>query len=216
MRKTMHDPRYARRIWDRFRARRPLGCDAPPMQIPAAMVQDAERIKDELAEVFLQGSQVVDGPADPPDQPQDQGDPIMIRLNAGVSRKVGQPNYGSRGASVNVELELESTAAQDPQLLHDRIRRLFALARDAVNEELGTNGQANEEHPRARQNGPNGGSGSRPATEAQIRAIKAICTKLGRDPEQEAHSRFGRDLTGLRLREASSLIDELKAQTNGQ
>ena len=32
----------------------------------------------------------------------------MIKLNAGFSRKVGEPNYGSRGASVNVELELEN------------------------------------------------------------------------------------------------------------
>ncbi len=36
----------------------------------------------------------------------------MIKLNAGFSRKVGEPNYGSRGASVNVELELESDIHQ--------------------------------------------------------------------------------------------------------
>lgn len=28
----------------------------------------------------------------------------MIRLNAGFSRKVGEPNFSSRGASVNLEL----------------------------------------------------------------------------------------------------------------
>ena len=31
----------------------------------------------------------------------------MIKLNCGFSRKVGEANYGSRGASVNLELEIE-------------------------------------------------------------------------------------------------------------
>ncbi len=60
----------------------------------------------------------------------------MIKLNAGFSRKVGEPNYGSRGASVNVDLELESALMQDPEKLHEKIRALFAIARKAVDEEL--------------------------------------------------------------------------------
>ncbi len=39
----------------------------------------------------------------------------MLKLNAGFSRKVDEPNYGSRGASVNVELELESGLVGDPR-----------------------------------------------------------------------------------------------------
>ena len=31
----------------------------------------------------------------------------MPDLNSGLGRKVGEPNCGSRGASVNVELEVE-------------------------------------------------------------------------------------------------------------
>ena len=61
----------------------------------------------------------------------------MIKLNCGVSREVGEPNHGSCGASVNVELELESSAIQDAELLHEKIRRLFALAKASVDEELG-------------------------------------------------------------------------------
>ena len=61
----------------------------------------------------------------------------MIKLNAGVSRKVGEPNYGSRGASVNVELELESSVVNDTEALYEKIRRLFALAKKSVDDELG-------------------------------------------------------------------------------
>ena len=56
----------------------------------------------------------------------------MLKLNIGVSQKVGQPNYGSRGASAHLELELESELVAQPAQLQERIRHLFALARDAV------------------------------------------------------------------------------------
>jgi cobalt-zinc-cadmium efflux system outer membrane protein len=55
----------------------------------------------------------------------------MLKLNAGFSRKVGEPSYGSRGASVNVELELESHLIGDPAALLGRINSLFSLARQA-------------------------------------------------------------------------------------
>lgn len=60
----------------------------------------------------------------------------MIKLNAGFSRKVGEANFGSRGASVNLELELESSAASNPGRMREKIRAMFALARKAVDEEL--------------------------------------------------------------------------------
>ena len=34
---------------------------------------------------------------------------MPMKLNVGVSRKVGLPNYGSVGASCNLELELDAT-----------------------------------------------------------------------------------------------------------
>ena len=65
----------------------------------------------------------------------------MIKLNAGFSRKVGEANYSSRGASVNLELELESSLVAEPDKMHEKIRALFTLARKAVDEEL-KNGHA--------------------------------------------------------------------------
>jgi len=149
----------------------------------------------------------------------------MLKLNAGFSRKVGEPNYGSRGASVNVELEVESNLVSDPDGLMGRIRSLFALAKRAVDAEL-QNGQAdttkNQDAGPAcrapRNNRPVDGETIRYATTSQVRAIRAICSRQGVDPQQLANDRFRvNDLEELTLREASSLIDELKAaSTNGR
>jgi hypothetical protein len=60
----------------------------------------------------------------------------MLKLNAGFSRKVGEPDFGSRGASVNVELELDSNLIRDSEAFCAQIRNLFDLARQSVDEEL--------------------------------------------------------------------------------
>jgi len=158
----------------------------------------------------------------------------MIKLNCGINRKIGEPGYGSRGASVNVELELESSAAQDVQLLHDKIRRLFSLAKSAVDEELGVNGKPGSQTPAAAQppappsrNGSsprpatngnaNGSQPPRPATEAQMRAVRGMCAKLGLDPQAEVGARFNHSLDEITLPEASTFIDDLKKRVgNGQ
>ena len=131
----------------------------------------------------------------------------MIKLNAGVSRKVGEPNYGSRGASVNVELELESAVVNDTEALYEKIRRLFALAKHSVDEELGisTSDPGNGGGPSSTSNGD-----PRPATDKQKYAIAAICSENGFDEDQEAMGLFGRPVSQLTLPEASQLIDHLK------
>ena len=141
----------------------------------------------------------------------------MIKLNAGVSRKVGEPNYGSRGASVNVELELESAVVNDTEALHEKIRTLFALAKRSVDEELGVSTSSGAPgQPTA--NGTNGGqngTASRPATDGQKRAVWALCNKLGLDQDEEARATFDRPVSQLMLPEASQLIDRLKVLADG-
>jgi hypothetical protein len=46
----------------------------------------------------------------------------MLKINVGFNRKVGEANYGSRGASVNLELDLDSVLIGEPERLKDRIR----------------------------------------------------------------------------------------------
>jgi hypothetical protein len=59
----------------------------------------------------------------------------MLKLNVGLSKKVGEDNSGSRGASVHVEIELDTSLASQPDRMRERIRELFGVARCAVDED---------------------------------------------------------------------------------
>ena len=64
----------------------------------------------------------------------------MLKLNIGFNRKVGEANYGSRGASVNLEIEVESGLVREPDKLQAKIDYLFNLAKTSVDAQLGDNG----------------------------------------------------------------------------
>jgi hypothetical protein len=60
-----------------------------------------------------------------------------MKLNVGVSRKVGLPDYGSVGASCNVEVELDSSLLKgDVEAFHAQVRDAYGAARQAVQDEL--------------------------------------------------------------------------------
>ncbi len=123
----------------------------------------------------------------------------MLKLNCGFTKKVGEANYGSRGASVALELELESELIGDPDKLKARIRQLFLLAKTSVDEELnGLTLPASDQHngnshaPCGNGNGHgNGHSTHRLATASQARAIRAIAGRQRFDLEQLLGNRFG-------------------------
>jgi hypothetical protein len=157
----------------------------------------------------------------------------MLKLNVGLNRKVGEANYSSRGASVNLELELDSGLIDDPAKLKERIRQLYGLVRTALAEEL--NGGNGNGHPASsgdaksagKQTGNGNGhsaapatgqrnGGQRQATQSQVRAIHAIArsrqvdlTHLLQDRYQAARPE------DLSIKLASQLIDELKS-SDGQ
>ncbi len=145
---------------------------------------------------------------------------MPMKLNVGLSRKVGEPNYGSRGASVNLELEIDSTLAAEPDRLQERIRELFGLARASIDEELQsattqpasdaqrTNGRAADNTRQPHASGRNGATRSTttgyrsngnsrqpannppPATASQVRALHAITNRLGLNLEDVVQERF--------------------------
>lgn len=141
---------------------------------------------------------------------------MPAKLNVGLSRKVGEPNYSSRGASINLEVELDSATLTDAQLLQDRVRSLYAMARQSVEEELvptEPNGHLVEP---ARTNG-NGSARHQEvssATQNQVRAIFAIARRKRLDPAHLAREWFNVERPeDLSIREASSMIDQLNNGT---
>ena len=70
----------------------------------------------------------------------------MLTLNVGFSRKVGEANYGSRGASLQLELELDSQLIQQPDELQDQIRSLYAENRLQVREVRSSEAVGPESH----------------------------------------------------------------------
>jgi hypothetical protein len=153
----------------------------------------------------------------------------MLKLNVGFTKKVGEANYGSRGATVNLELELDSSLVGDPERLRDRIKQLFVMAKASVDEELAgakstgscANGRDGDDNNHSQVNG-NGHApgrrrdGTRPATASQVRALGAIAERQGIELGDKLHARFGvRNPAELTITEASGLIDELKDATRG-
>ncbi len=84
---------------------------------------------------------------------------MPMKLNVGLSRKVGEPNYGSRGAIVNVGTKVDATLINEPQRLQERIREMFRLAQEAVDEELSTGSEtASTKQPPTNGNGSANGN----------------------------------------------------------
>ena len=157
---------------------------------------------------------------------------MPMTLNIGLSRKVGEANYGSRGASVHFAVEVEASLLREPNELREKIKYLFSQAKEAVEEELSCGPQeANGKNANGHANNGNGSTGSnghtsngngqnsrngRGATSAQVRAIHAIASR----ERVDLTARLGEDFgvshpEDLSISDASTLIDGLKSNGTG-
>jgi hypothetical protein len=140
---------------------------------------------------------------------------MPMNLNVGLSRKVGEANYGSRGATVNVEIELDAALIKKTERLKEKIRQLFALVRTSLSEELDrghrSDASVNGTSKQGKDGAPQPAERQRPATQFQIKALMAIAKNKDLSLDDIVKDRFHADKPeALSLRQASQLIDELK------
>ena len=149
---------------------------------------------------------------------------MAAKISVGLQKKLGLPGYSSIGASCHVEFEVE-TSLMESNLdgFHQKVHSVYSACQQAINEQLA----------RYQSKSPNFNDPSRPqlnvqinpnaqqvrqessrATRNQFRSIFAIARNQGLDPLQLVRKRFNLDQPeDLTIREASSLIDELKHGT---
>jgi hypothetical protein len=144
---------------------------------------------------------------------------MAVTVNVGFSRKVGEPNYGSRGASVQLEVELDQAAIEHGEQLQAEIEKMFQRARDAVERELQRKPSPSSEGEAVLEGGCDSIKSEhhttrvpRLATPYQIRAIQTIAENRGIDLNGLLETDFGtKTAEELTIVAASRLIDRLKS-----
>ena len=109
----------------------------------------------------------------------------MIKLSANVSKKVPLPDVEFSSQSYSAGMEIEVAERSGKEELEQKIRSLYALLEEAINEQI--KGAAQNTKPQrnplsaSRKDNSNSAAGNngRRATKAQVRAIYAIGRENG-------------------------------------
>ena len=159
----------------------------------------------------------------------------MLKLHAGVSKKVGLPGFSSASASCTIEAELDSSLLQDHEGFQIVVQRAYQSCEKAVQDQIArltSDDQHDASQPQPQEivevrtapaitgasvnrlsspqftNQPS----PRPATASQVKAIRAIAARRKIDLVGLLREKFGLTTADeLGIRQASALIDELKS-----
>jgi hypothetical protein len=146
---------------------------------------------------------------------------MAMKINVGLQKKVGQPNYGSLGASCQIEFEMDSTLLEsNMDGFHDRVNGAFLACRQAVNLQLrqqeseraaaSTTSMQKQLPERQCDHNPEP-QRSGTVTPNQLKAIYGMARRQRIELQKLVHERFDRYVPeDLTIREASDLLDELK------
>ena len=158
---------------------------------------------------------------------------MPMKTTVGLCQKLGQPDYGSLGASCHVEFELDQALPQqDLEAFHQQVRDAFDACRRAVAEELtrptrspatsthGTPAPATDgnrhSHPPVNRDAHQIPPSASDKQLAYLRRLAHQIPELGLPRLNEvAQCVCGETVSALSTTEASRLIDTLKAVKAG-
>ena len=159
---------------------------------------------------------------------------MTIKINVGVNKKIGLPDYGSAGSHCNIEIEADNSILDNPDQFLQRVQDACELARQSVDEELahhrpGTstaNTRAEPQQQRQEYRNDNSRSDNNSGDNRYIASpkqqqfiaslLKGIKGLDWRMLDKYCTSKFGKNTSQLSPKEASTLIDDLKAAKDGR
>ena len=158
---------------------------------------------------------------------------MPTKINVGLSHKIGQPNFGSLGASCHIDLEIDpQTASRGPEAIQRQIMSAFTICKQSIDAALTKSDQPitlaaaygfhpveqpsaprRETHqpPSSERSAATPPRQSRPATAAQIKALHTIANRAGLTLASELQQHCGvNNPQQLTIQQASQMIDHLK------
>jgi len=160
---------------------------------------------------------------------------MTIKINVGVNKKIGLPDYGSAGGHCNIEIEADNSILDDAEDFLQRVRDAYEVARMSVEEELshhrpsGNATQSRAEPQQQRQeyhndnsrSDNNSGGGNRYIASAKqqqfiaslVKGVKGLDWKM---LDKYCNSKWGANTSQLSPKQASELIYDLKAAKSGE
>ena len=156
---------------------------------------------------------------------------MAIKINVGVSKKIGLPDYGSAGGHCNIEIEADNSILDNADQFLQRVKDAYEVARQSVEEELSHHrlGNATNQSRSTGQSAPaprqeyrsntnaTGNSYTLSPKQQQFIAslVKGVRGLNWQMLDKYCNTKWGKTCSQLTSKEASALIEDLKTAKSG-